>query len=126
MYLNIANATNSAYDDISYFTRERPTGEVWINAKQLYTKTVSLGTLLNPGPTTVPHGITGIMQVVSISGVAQDANFPASGSAYPIPYASSVSNADSIDITVTKDDIVVITSVSATLNAYVTLKYTKS
>lgn len=126
LFTNVSNATNATIDDMSYWSRERATGETWIDGSQIYTKTIS--GVITGNTTAVAHGITGIQSFVELVGTLTSGS-PISGTAnftLPIPNAST---SDPLNIYLQADA----TNVTVELNAatypsfsfYVTLKYTK-
>ena len=65
-------------------TTETLTGESF-GGSAVYTKAVSCGTLPNATTDTTAHGITGIDNIISITGFAKD---PATPEYIPLPYSS--------------------------------------
>jgi len=61
------------------------TGKFWIDGKPIYRKVIDMGALASSGATTVAHGLAGISEVVSLSGVANDIAAGAFVKALPIP-----------------------------------------
>jgi len=61
------------------------TGKFWIDGKPIYRKVIDMGALASSGATTVAHGLAGISEVVSLSGVANDIAAGAFDKALPIP-----------------------------------------
>lgn len=128
MHIVTANSVNSTIDDISYWSRERPTAFTWIDGKQIYTKTIS-GVIVGTAVTPYNTGITGIDTMISITGAAQSAN-PLSGDALPLPFLDPTTLADSIGVFVnyTTQAVLNLRVPSATWNGYlfnITLQYTK-
>lgn len=126
LFTNVSNATNATIDDMSYWSRERATGETWIDGTQIYTKTVT-GTITG-NTTSVAHGLTNIQRFVEIVGTLTTGE-PISGTAnatVPIPLGST---SDPLNIYVQADATnVTVQLTGATwlgLTFYVTLKYTK-
>ena len=123
LFTNTSNAVNSTIDDLSYWTKERPTGFTWVDGKQIYTKTLT-GTINAPGVTSVLHGVT-IRQLVAVNGVSVNAVPLTLG--LTLPFVDPVTPADNIGVTVTATNIN-ITTASATYNGYtfyVTIQYTR-
>lgn len=118
----VSNALNSTIDDISYFTRERPTGETWIDNQQIYTRTFQF--LVSASPYT--HGISPLINVIDISGTVQD-TVPLTAFAYPLCYTDPNVLANGIGVFVTPTQIIIVTNGAGynTYTARVTLKYTK-
>lgn len=113
----ITDASNRQND--VYSTTEQAIG-TWIDGKTIYRKTIDFGTLPNSTTKSVAHGISGISQVIKISGTAVSG-----GTYFPLPHASTAA-ASSIEITVTGTNIVIGAGQDRRgLTAVVTLEYTK-
>lgn len=68
MHVVTANAINNTVDDLSFWTRERPTGFTWVDGSTLWTKTLATVAWAAVGTTnTIPTGITGNFTVVYMS-----------------------------------------------------------
>ena len=61
------------------------TGAHWVDNKPIYRKVIDMGSLASSGATTVAHGISGISEVVSLTGIANDLAAGAFVKALPIP-----------------------------------------
>jgi hypothetical protein len=71
MFLQISNTTNSTIDDASYFTRERPTSDTWVDGKQIFKVSVATGAL-NAGTTPVVLPIVGNFTVIAMQCCVSD------------------------------------------------------
>ena len=123
-FTNAANAINATIDDISYWSKERATGETWIDGTQIYEITVQ-GVLSGSGANTANHGVS-INQLVSVEGVAVN-TVPLSSAALVLPYLDPGTLANSLGLYVTNTQIV-INAGNTNWNGYtyyVTIKYTK-
>lgn len=125
-HIQVANSVNATIDDDSFFVRERQTSFTWLDNRPIYTKTVT-GTLTNaPGTNSVPHGITGLRTLVSLSGTAQNAT-PMTALGFPLPYNDVNITANGIGLFIDTANVVVTAGNSAWLNYtfHVTIEYTK-
>lgn len=105
---------------VNYSTTEQLTGQKWIDGKDIYSKTVNLGTLPNDTVKTVSADISP-NTVVKIEAFCVDAN-----STLPIPRTASGNNSIDIYYTYSTNSIVVTTEKDmSTHTGYVTLYYTK-
>ncbi len=127
MHIKTANAVNATIDDMSYFTKERPTGETWIDGQQLYTKTISGTITIAPGLTPVLHGITGMRTLVRLSGTAQNAE-PLTTLGFPLPYEDPGTPANGLGIFIDPTKVYVVAGNAAWLNYtfFITIEYTKT
>jgi hypothetical protein len=57
---------------MNYSTSEVNTNTTWIDGKTIYKKTINFGALPNTTSKNIAHGVTGITQVVSITGIAKN------------------------------------------------------
>lgn len=106
----------------NYSTSEVDTGFKWTDGKTIYRKTVSFGALPNTTTKNVAHSISGLTYLVALQGVSTN------GSTYfPIPFVSSSSSANTVQITVDATNISCVTGAdrSSFTTTYVTLWYTK-
>lgn len=120
----VSNAVNTTIDDLSYWTRERATSETWVGGQQIYEKTIQ-GQIVGTASTSFSTGIFGLVTLVSIIGVAQDA--ATLGTGIPLPYIDPVTLANGVGISLVGTNLVV-NAANGTWNNYffsVTLKYTK-
>jgi hypothetical protein len=123
-HITLANAINATIDDISYFTKERQTGETWINSKAIWNKTIT-GTIVGTADTAYPLGVDGINQMVRINGIMQNAG--AFADAEPIPYLDPTALVSGVGLYVSGTDLH-INAGDGTFTGYqfaVTIQYTK-
>lgn len=93
------------------------TGATWINGKPIYRKVVEFGYLPNAGSKSIPHGITGIEQVVRLDAIATGSD----GNNIFLGYS------DTFQVNCNSSIILIATSFDArTINAIVILEYTKA
>lgn len=125
-WIQIANSINTTINDLSFWTRERPTDFTWIDQTPIFTKTFTGVISVAPGDSVVNHGITGLRTLISIEGTIQDA-IPLAILGLPVPYVDPVTPADSIGISVTPTTFIIRTASATWLNyTYnITMKYTK-
>jgi hypothetical protein len=127
-HIKVSNAVNATIDDISYFLRERPTGESWIDNTQIFTKTLTGLIAVNGGDTLVPTGIVGMNTLISLSGSCQLSS-PTAGAANPLPYVDPLTLLNSIGLyLLTNGTVLGIRSGNGSFvgfTFYVTIKYTK-
>lgn len=118
----MAQKVNQKQYGKKYSTTEQLTGDVWIDGKPIYRKTISLGTLPNATNKTVAHGITGLDSVISMSGIAQ------SGTIYlTLPYVLPDATNTFIRIYITGANLGVTTGIDRTsYTGTATLEYTKT
>lgn len=108
-----------------YSTTEQLTGDVWIDGKPIYRKTINTGAMPNNTSKNVAHGITGISAIVRIYGYA----YGASVGWTPLPYMESGSNVGySARLVVSSTNISFRTysDSSGLTSSYTTLEYTKT
>lgn len=107
----------------SYSTSEQDTGLTWIDGKEIYSKTVSLGNLPNASQKTVAHGITNIATFVKIGGIA----ISDSGSGFPLGMVRPDQASLGIGMYASDTNIVIITGTDRrTWTGHATLYYTKT
>lgn len=114
-----AIATAGAVD---YSTTEQPTGQKWIDGKEIYFKTYEIAALPNATTTRTPTGLSNLDKVIKIDGMAYG-----NSTHNPLPFVST-SAQYSIECWVDDNANIVLTS-SANYSAYngvVTLYYTKT
>ena len=111
--------------NFDYSTSEVDTGTTWIDGSAIYKKTINFGTLPNAGSKVVPHGITNLNRVLSISGYAYH---PTNQVTYPLPFSSKDSASYNIGTTADQTNVEVGTGIdrSYLTECYITLYYTKS
>ncbi len=105
-----------------YSTEEKVVGS-WIDGSTIYQKTISCGALPNSTLKDVPHGISNLDRIISISGVGKN---PTSLGQIPIPYVQQTAHADGVFVTSTNIVLSTISDRSGVTEVYVTLQYTKS
>lgn len=105
----------------NYSTDEQEVG-TWINGETIFQKTIEIGALTNSTAKTVAHGITGISNIIEISGFY---NNPTTHDTIADQYAEST---DSIATVATPTNIIVYVHGNFTgfTNCYITIKYTKT
>ena len=98
------------------------TPNTWIDGSTLYEKTVDVGSLPDTTEKLVPHNITNLLYVVSITGVAKNS----SGNQLPLPYADII-DAYEVNISADNTNININTGRDRTsFSGYVTVRYIKS
>lgn len=95
------------------------TGKHWIDNKPIYRKVIDMGALVNAGATTVAHGLSGIGEVVSLTGVANDIATGAFVKALPLP-----TQIDSLTMGITNVVLTTTTDLTAYEQCYVVIEYT--
>ena len=125
-HIQVANSVNATIDDESHWTKERQTSFRWVDSRPIWTKTIISTISVAPGTTVIPHGITGIRNVVDVSGIAQDA-VPLTSFAFPLPFLDLVAPLNSIEMYATITNIIIVTTSAAWLNYIlnITIEYTK-
>lgn len=108
-----------------YSTAEVDTGTTWIDGSAIYKKTINFGALPNASSKVVPHGITNLNRVLSISGYAY---YPTNQVTYPLPFSSKDSASYNIGTTADQTNVEIGTGIdrSNLTECYITLYYTKS
>lgn len=108
-----------------YALTEQNTGNTWLGTSvPIYRKVVNIGGLPNNSTLSVPHGITGLSVLVSISCVAYGNN-----TWTPLPFAMPlVTGQSGISLNIVGNNIVIQTSTSYSnlTNCYCVLEYTRS
>lgn len=130
MHVVTANAINNTIDDLSFWTRERPTGFTWVDGKTLWTKTLQVpgGAAWAAGVTnTVPLGITGDFTVVYMSCCISDGALSTSNT-LNIPHIDVGVAANEISIVRNGTNIILVSGGTnrAAFSGYVTIYFTKS
>ena len=96
-------------DGVNYSFEEQWTGKLWVDGKKIYQKTVSIEGFPNNSQRTYPHGIEGMEDLVSCSGVMKTklhGFFPlprASGANYPIQLSVDTSSVLIVTFTSSSD-----------------------
>lgn len=106
----------------NYNTTEVATGNLWIDGKMVYRKTVNIGSLPNNTVKNVAHGVTGLERLVRLYGSA------GTGTVHvPLPFVSSTSLAAAMAINLNGANIDITTGSDRTaFSGYVTIEYTKT
>ena len=106
---------------VDYSYSELPTGQLWVDGKMIYSRTVNFGALPNNTTTSVAHGISSFDKIVDVKAVAEDS----SNLSLPLPYVSFTTGG-SILIYVNSTSIAIQTGMDrSSFTAQVTLYYTK-
>lgn len=85
-----------------YFSESaQQTGHFWIDGKPIYRKVLDLGALPSSTSKTVAHGLTGIGEIVSLSGAANDSAASAFVKALPLPNDVVALAIDTTNVTAT-------------------------
>ena len=121
-HILVSNAINSTIDDLSFFTKERPTSETWLDGTEIYTQTFQA--LISAFPLT--HGIKSIGTLIDATGSIQD-TIPLTAQAYAVAYSDPTTSTNDIGLNVTATQINLLTAggIYNSYTASVTLKYTK-
>lgn len=106
-----------------YSSEEQLVG-YWVDSKPIYQRTINFGDFASAGlQKNVKHNIEYIDNVIYIYTIANSTD----GWSMTLPYSSFASRTDSIQIFVTKTDIIIISETDRTgCNIYVTIQYTKT
>ncbi len=121
-----ANSVNSTIDDISFWTRERPTAFTWVDEKQIYTKTVATSTWVAGVTNTIPLGIDGNFTVVYMSCCISD-GASSSSNTLMLPHIDVGVAANEISIVRNGTNIVLVSGGTnrSAFSGYVTIYYIK-
>lgn len=118
----MAQKLNQKQFGVKYSTDEQLTGDVWIDGKPIYRKTIYTGQLPNNAQTLTEHNISNIDKVVKIYGLAW--NSTPTFLTLPYPHSTAGSSmatfADTTKITIGSGS-----DRTPYTNSYVTLEYTK-
>ncbi len=121
---SVVNSINELKNAEIYSTNEIKTNKVWIDGKPIYRKVINFGSLPNASSKEVNSNISDLDNIVKLIGVAtaQDKT------TYCLPYVSTTSSNYFIDLTFTSSQTVRIRTLvdRSSMNAYVTLEYTKT
>ena len=141
--LNKATFDNSAVQDIAvsyeyspknpdnvdlsetshYSLSEVPTGTMWIDGRQIYSKTFNMGGLKNAAVLSIPHNISDLDFIVSINGTAKNTD---GGLVINLPHvADQQAYMITLYATDTHINIQTYTNQSSYTTSFVTLKYVK-
>lgn len=106
-----------------YSSEEQLVG-YWVDSKPIYQRTINFGDFASAGlQKNVKHNIEYIDNVIYIYAIANSTD----GWSMTLPYTTFASRIDSIQIFVTKTDIIIISEIDRTgCNIYVTIQYTKT
>lgn len=110
-------------NNITYSTGEAKTGDVWINGKPIYRKTISFGALPNNTEKSSNHNISNIDNIIEIKGTTSNAE----GNTLTLPMVSFTTSSN-IFIKANKSVVTIQTGTDRTSynKTYVTLYYTKT
>lgn len=116
--------TSSNIDFATYSTSEQLVGK-WIDGRDIYRRTINLGSLPNNTSKSVAIGTT-IRQLIKLEGTAYRSS---DGTNFPLPFvaAQAVEPQPDIQIFTTSTEITVQTTTDrSNLTAYITIEYTKN
>lgn len=110
----------------TYSTEEVKTGEIWIDGKPIYKKTIQFTTSAI-GKHSIKHNISNLDTIIEGKGSAKDS----SGAFYMFPMSAAVDNVSAWSISIQNVDKTYMyffrgTNVTGTITSYVTLYYTKT
>lgn len=113
--------------DMIYSTSEVDTGKIWIDGKKIYRKVINCGTAPSASPTSksVPHNISNLSSIVSISGICVNGTT----AFLPFPYpATNLTTKDGLGVYVMGRNIVMVSEGYdfSAYTAYAVLEYTKT
>lgn len=108
---------------LNYTTTEQFTGKYWIDGKPIYRKYTATGTLPNNTRKLVPHNVSNLKQVISVTGMAYDSN----GNQITLPF-NNIDVNGTVVVWVKNDDIVILTTndLTAYTESFVIIEYTKN
>ena len=108
--------------NLSYSTDEKITGEKWIDGRDIYKKTVTLGAMPNVSSKDIPHNIINLGYLIRCDGTMNNGT-----SYYPLPSVSASSFVNQIQISVNEISISITTTGGwSNWSGTVTLYYTKT
>ena len=107
----------------NYSTTEQFTGKYWIDGKKIYRKYTVTETLPNNTRKSVPHNVSNLNRVISITGMAYDSN----GNQITLPF-NNIDVNGTVVVWVKNDDIVILTTndLTAYTESFVIIEYTKT
>jgi hypothetical protein len=123
MHLNTSNAINTTIDDLSFWTRERPTAFTWVDNKPIYTKTIVTQNWTAGGTVnTIPTGIIGSFYLINMVCVISNGTI-----SLLMPNLDVAVAANNISIVRNGTDIILTSGGTnySTYSGYVTIYYTK-
>lgn len=122
--VNASNVDFTTFGCGNYSTTEADTGFTWIDGKNIYKKTVNIGTLPNNTKKSVSHGIANLDKIIKIDGITRH---PGNNITAPLPF-TSLSESSNIQMNVVGANIEISTGVDRTgfTDSYATVYYTKS
>lgn len=131
-HILVANSVNNTIDDVSFWTKERPTAFTWVTGQQLYTQTFATVSWTSGGTVnTIPLGLVPgkkmVIQIVGLNCVLSNGTTVSSVS-IPVPYIDVTTAANSVQIQRNGQNIILMsggTDYSA-YTGYVTISYIKS
>lgn len=104
----------------SYSTSEQATREKWIDGKTIYKKTVNFGSLPNSTSKNVPHGISGLQNIIGVFGIGNN------GATFlPLPFYHEGVNGIKLTADMTNVTMGSTFNWSGYGSSFVTLYYTK-
>lgn len=118
----MAQKINQSQYGKKYSNQESLTGDIWLDNRPVYMKTISIPSLLNTGELKVPHGINYDF-VINIEAMAKSN----SGTMFHIPWVqNNAGNNAQISIHIDATNVIITTmSNRSQYPAYVTLFYVK-
>lgn len=102
----------------AFSTSGQQTGQFWVDGKPIYRKVIDFGALPLTTTKNVAHGLTGVAEIVSLSGIAID-DATTFASALPLPSEVTALTIDTTNVSVTTAS-----DLTAYDQAYVVVEYT--
>lgn len=125
-HIVVANALNGTVSDGSYFSTNRETGYAWVDGSAVWTVTVTGVLTVSGGPNPFNHGEHNIIQVIDLTGTAQD-TVSITALSLSVPYVDPSTLANGLGLYATPTQLIVTTGnsmwVGYTVN--LTMRYTR-
>ena len=108
----------------TYSTSETNTGQIWIDGKPIYRKTINFGSLPNATSKSVAHNISNMSMITNIRGVAFN---PSTNTYLPLPYVTTTA-AQCLQLYASTTNVTANTGFNLSIYTitYIILEYTKT
>lgn len=115
----VKQRTNTQQYGSTHSATEQLTGDIWIDGKSIYKKTINIGALPNSTNKSTAHGITGLTSIIRWESVGV-------GTGGQAGTYIDLTQGNGCNVYVPGANVIVATSISRSdFNGYITLYYTK-
>ena len=126
-HILVANSVNSTIDDLSYWTRERPTSFTWVNGKAIWTETLATATWGGGGTTNTITPAIKLNPMQNFVIIRMEGYITDGTNTLPLPYVGAVL-ANGIQMKFDGTNIVLTSGGTnySTYSGYITIYYYKT